>query len=80
MKLLENSRDRPRTKESSRSSAGIDKKFLVSIKWTPAMVSNTKNKLKTLDMKIPSEYSNNPVVDYVYTGPYTKPYILATIL
>ena len=24
------------------------------------MVSNTKNVLKTLDMKLPSEYSNNP--------------------
>ena len=24
------------------------------------MVSNTQNILKTLDMKIPSEYSNNP--------------------
>ena len=63
MKLLENSRDRPRTKESSRSSAGIDKKFLVSIKWPPGMVSNTKNVLKTLDMKLPSEYSNTPGSD-----------------
>ena len=45
MKLLENLRDRPRTKESSRSSAGIDKKFLVSFEWPPGRVSNTKNVL-----------------------------------
>ena len=45
MKLLENSRDCLRTKESSRASAGIDKKFLVSFEWPPGMVSNTKNVL-----------------------------------
>ena len=45
MKLLENSRDCPTTKESSMLSAGIDKKFLVSFKWPPGRVSNTKNVL-----------------------------------
>ena len=45
MKLLENSRDRPRTKESSRASAGIDKKFLVSFERPPGRVPNTKNVL-----------------------------------
>ena len=43
MKLLENLRDRPRTKESSSLSAGIDKKFLVSFEWPPGRVSNTKD-------------------------------------
>ena len=61
MKLLENSGDRPRTRESSRASAGIDKKLLVSFEWPPGRVSNVKNVLKTLDMKLPSEYSCNPV-------------------